>query len=104
MNAWIDIVEYRDFHDVPRIFVVDLDGTLLLFDCQFDEVADEYPNTFEVYQLHDNIALPLDWSELASKAARHKGQISVSDVVFDESRRKRVRRKELEASLSEIDE
>ena len=28
MNEWLDIIEYRDFHDVPRVFLVDVDGSV----------------------------------------------------------------------------
>ena len=41
--TWANI-QYRDFYDVPRIFVADYQGRLYLFDCPFDEALDDYPS------------------------------------------------------------
>ena len=66
MNEWIDIVEYRDFSDVPRIFVIVVDERTFLFDCPFDEQIDDYPDEYTVYELPHVRPDELlnDWSEL----------------------------------------
>ena len=35
-------IRYRDFYDIPRIFIVTLNGKLFLFDCAFDDEIDDY--------------------------------------------------------------
>ena len=67
MSEWIDIHEYRDFYDVPRIFVIDVDGRIILFDCQFVDELDEYSDEYKIYELSDTSfdTLSDDWTELS---------------------------------------
>lgn len=98
MNQWIDIIAYRDFYDVPRIFLVVVDGRTVLFDCPFDEALDEYPYDYRVYQLrglgiHE---LPHDWNELLDQQkADYRGSVPVHNVMFDASKRKQIKCVEL---------
>ena len=89
--AWAKIT-YRDFYDVPRIFVVHRRGDCLLFDCEFDQEADEYPPTYNVYLLPDMPAAELtgDWTLLRNKATRLFGQVEVRRVQFDPTLRESV--------------
>jgi len=47
--AMIPIKQYRDFWDIPRIFLVEYGNSLFLFDCEFDEQKEDYGNVFHVY-------------------------------------------------------
>lgn len=49
-NVWIPI-QYRDFYDIPRIFVMHHLGDTFVFDCPFDDDADEYPEYYVVRRL-----------------------------------------------------
>src|SRR5437879_3362509 len=79
---------YRDFYDVPRIFVVLLDGTTLLMDCVFNEASDEYSDVYEVYRMRPNFEPPEgSWESLTREGAERLGSIPVSAVRFDPTRR-----------------
>jgi hypothetical protein len=47
-------ISYRDFWDLPRIFVVRHQGRFLLFDCRFDEVLEDYPDEYRIHILPDD--------------------------------------------------
>jgi hypothetical protein len=47
---WVPI-RYRDFFDVPRIFIAAYEGARYLFDCPFDDELDYYSDHYRVYQL-----------------------------------------------------
>ena len=87
-DAWLPI-RYRDFYDVPRAFVVEHRGSIYLFDCPFDDNADEYPAHYRVYRLSEHFMSSLDkgtWSDLA-KEGTFVREIPVDSVRFDETRR-----------------
>ncbi|HEY3135996.1 MAG TPA: hypothetical protein VGL29_08205, partial [Blastocatellia bacterium] len=44
-------IRYRDFYDVPRIFIMTYNSKLYLFDCPLDDELDEYSDRYRVYQL-----------------------------------------------------
>lgn len=91
-SGWHSIIGYRDFHDVPRLFVVRTRVGLVLFDCPFDEVLDDYPDNFTVSVLPEEVTLQeQDWSKLSSQALNEIGTIPVRDLEFDETRKSRVR-------------
>jgi hypothetical protein len=82
-------IRYRDFHDVPRAFVVEHAGSTFFFDSPFDEEADEYPDTYRVYTLDPARAMGLgerSWVDLASDG-RLIGEIPVDRVRFDATKR-----------------
>jgi len=88
----IEIVEYRDFYDVPRIFIVEFNRKTYLFDCPFDEEVDDYGDSYTVMELPAGTAreLPEDWSGLGRTAEREVGSCLVQDVTFDGTRRSRI--------------
>jgi hypothetical protein len=90
MNRWIDILDYRDFHDVPRVFIVEWRGKLLLFDCAFDDELDEYPDDYNVHEIAKDISIPRDWTDISAFATRVCGQIPVREVVFDKTNRRQM--------------
>ena len=88
MDQWAAI-HYRDFYDVPRIFLVSYEGRQFLFDCAFDEDLDDYPNEYCVY-----LMLPLTetdlagtWEQLPRMAKRFLGQLGIKEVQFDPTKR-----------------
>ena len=91
MNRWATI-SYRDFWDVPRIFIAHDGGRWILFDCPFDETTEDYPDTYQVYEmptLSEGDAAG-SWAELRSKARRFLREVPVSDVRFDATKRAQV--------------
>lgn len=87
-SVWLDIVEYRDFYDVPRTFVVRRKGVVYLFDSVFDEDSDEYSSEYQVYRLQSTPEPGSNWSNLPAQGV-YLGQVSVHHVTFDESKRRR---------------
>jgi hypothetical protein len=90
-NRWAAI-EYRDFYDFPRIFLVEDGARTLLFDCKFDQERDDYGEAYKVYlmpQLKED-EMAGSWQHLERKAKRFLGEISVSEVQFDPTRRRKV--------------
>jgi hypothetical protein len=102
MSTWIDIAVYREFWDVPRMFVVVVEDRTVLFDGSFDEALDEYPDDYKVYLLHGRpvAELPHDWSTIPDDKSEYLGRIAVVDVEFDSSRRKQIRCADLEKLIS----
>jgi hypothetical protein len=85
-------IKYRDFFDVPRIFLARHRGRWVLFDCEFDQEADDYSPNYHVYLLPE---LPVedlrgDWTHLAKRATRWLGRVEVGKVEFDRTLRERV--------------
>lgn len=89
--TWANI-QYRDFYDVPRIFIADYQGRQYLFDCPFDEALDDYPDLYRVYQLPALAAVDLEgsWEHLSALSNRWLGTISVNEVQFDSTKRARI--------------
>ena len=88
MTTWLPI-RYRGYWDFPRIFLVRESNRLYLFDCAFDHDLDEYPDHFTVYLLPDisDADTPADWTTLLGRAVRTLGDVPVSAVRFDPTRR-----------------
>jgi hypothetical protein len=88
----VAIEEYRDFYDIPRMFVVRWKGQRYLFDGSFDDALDDYRPQFDVYLLARDLAepLPKSWQTLVSAGARRIGTISTSDVKFDPTGRRHI--------------
>lgn len=85
-------IEYRDFYDVPRIFVVNHRGTVYLFDCPFDQELDEYPDIYKVFVLPPGSYSDLSrsWDDLASRATAYLGEVPVKSVQFDSTKRREI--------------
>lgn len=87
-GAWLPI-EYRDFHDVPRAFVVDHLGSRFLFDCRFDDELDDDPDEYRVFRLPPTLStaeLEGPWAELPDSAT-FVGRLPAANVTFDRTRR-----------------
>jgi hypothetical protein len=86
----VRIVQYRDFWDVPRIFLVSFEQSLFLFDCRFSDEVEDYSNKYQVFLMPylEEQDLIGSWKRLPKKATRSLGEIPVQEVRFDETRRK----------------
>jgi hypothetical protein len=82
---WIEL-QYRGFHDVPRMMVVRLPGGMILLDSPFVDAIDDYDD-YTVYRLPLHADLSGSWDELAVAATAQLGRIRVDDVALDPSRR-----------------
>jgi len=85
-------IRYRDFYDLPRIFIASYNGKQYLFDCPFDDELDDYPDSYRVYQLPtlSEEALQGSWEHLPELAALFVGVIPVAAVQFDPTKRERI--------------
>jgi hypothetical protein len=82
-------IQYRDFYDFPRAFIVEHAGRTYFFDCPFDGRLDEYPDSFQVYELDPEFlrsGSTGSWEGLAAKG-RLVGNVSTHRVIFDGTRR-----------------
>lgn len=98
MSARASIVEYRDFWDVPRVFLARYQDGLFLFDCPFDEDAEDFPDLYRVYRMPALSPEDLEgsWYGLEAKAVDYLGEVPISAVRFDGTRRQ-----EIDASVLE---
>ncbi|MGH8079339.1 MAG: hypothetical protein ACREP7_02110 [Lysobacter sp.] len=90
VDQWLPIVEYRDFHDIPRwILAGDADAGYWLLGAGFDDDADEYPSRFAVDFIGNDLSAALDaFRRSGPSGARYS--VAVSDIEFDASRRARL--------------
>ena len=91
MNRWVAI-DYREFWDVPRIFFATDAGRLVLFDCAFNEVLEDYPEVYRIYAMPSLSpdALAGSWKDIHRKATRFLGAVPISRVTFDPTKRKQI--------------
>ena len=85
-------IRYRDFYDLPRIFVTSYNGKDYLFDCPFDDQFDDYPYSYRVYQLPTlpEEELQGSWEPLPELAESFLGMIPVAEIQFDPTKRKSI--------------
>ena len=85
-------IRYRDFWDVPRIFFVEEAGRLYLFDCQFDEVTEDYPDVYQVFLMPplSEADYAGSWAPLYQRATAKVGEVPVAAVRFDPTRRQAI--------------
>jgi len=89
---------YSGFYDRPLAFVVSYGGIQYLFWRVFDDILDDYPDTYKVFVLPD---LTMDeiarsWKNLPDRSVRYLGELPVSQIEFDPSYRKDIATKALE--------
>ena len=98
-------IRYRDFYDVPRIFITTYNGELYLFDCPFDEELDDYSDRYQVYQLQaiSEDELQGSWEHLPERAASVLGTVPVAHVQFDTTRRNSIDTTVLEEIIADRD-
>lgn len=88
MTGWAKI-KYREFWDIPRIFFVEHSSCLYLFDCQFDGELDDYPESYQVFLMPalSEADFAGSWADLWQRAVKKIGDIPVSAVRFDPTKR-----------------
>lgn len=87
-SDWIPI-QYRDFYDIPRIFVMHHHGDTFVFDCPFDDDADEYREHYVVRRLDGYASAAVaqaSWKGLSGLGS-FVGQVATRLVRFDPTRR-----------------
>jgi hypothetical protein len=91
MNHWASI-RYREFWDVPRIFLVPHQGQWFLFDCPFDEESEDFPDFYRVYIVPEPSEEELagSWDKLHEKATLYSGEVPIARVHFDPSKRREI--------------
>lgn len=91
MNHWAPI-RYREFWDVPRIFLVCHQDKWFLFDCPFDEASEDFPDFYRVYIIPEpgEEELAGSWDKLHGKALHYVGEVSIPRVRFDSSKRREI--------------
>lgn len=89
--TWVPI-RYRDFWDVPRIFLANYENKLFLFDCPFDDEIEDYPRHYKVYVLPDlaEEVLAGSWAELYTSATQYLGEVPIENVRFDATKRREI--------------
>ncbi|HJZ70050.1 MAG TPA: hypothetical protein VKF81_18130 [Blastocatellia bacterium] len=102
--SWAKI-RYRDFYDIPRIFITTHNGKVYLFDCPFDDELDDYSDRYRIYQLPGIAEDELEgsWERLPERAVSMVGEIPVSEVEFDKTRRNSIDTRILEKLIEERD-
>lgn len=91
MTEWAPI-QYRDFWNVPRIFVTSYRGQTILFDCPLDDETEDFPDFYKVYLLPVLApeVLADSWENLHTQAIATLGQIPISQVHFDSTKRNEI--------------
>jgi hypothetical protein len=102
--AWAPI-RYREFWDVSRIFLVPYQGKWFLFDCPFDEVTEDFPDSYRVYMIPEPSEEELvgSWDKLHEKAIRCFGAVPIARVRFDPSRRREIDTGVLDGLMAQSD-
>lgn len=85
---WLPIT-YRGFWDVPRSFVVVVDGVGHLLWSEFRDDRDEYSDRYRVVVLDVPDPPASVWTDPPS-GGPEVGTVPVADVVFDPTRRRAV--------------
>ncbi len=81
---------YGGFWDVPRYILLRYRERTLLLQSPFDDSMDEYPNVYSVYQVPDAISQSVlggDWTLLEGAELRFVGEVPISTVAFDPTKR-----------------
>jgi hypothetical protein len=103
MGNWAPIL-YREFWDVPRIFIARYRQQSWLFDCPFDEATEDFPGCYKVYLLPElkDEDLAGSWNKLPSRAIQYVGEVPVKAVRFDPSKRREIDSKVLDELTAQI--
>ena len=85
-------IQYRDFYDIPRMFIVDFNGFQFLFDASFDDSIDDYPDQYSVSLLPNltHKELAGSWEHIGERPLRQLGRVPTSAVHFDPTKRKSI--------------
>lgn len=84
---------YVEFYDVPRLILVNYRDRHFLLSSWFEEKTDDYRDQYAVYALSepDLIAFrEMGWKFVENHALTHLGDLPVSAVRFDSTRRRKL--------------
>lgn len=86
----VPITQYRDFWDIPRIFLVSKDETNFLFDCRYNEDKEDYDTVYKVFIMPElsTEEISHSWFRLSEKSAKYLGDVPTAEITFDETRRR----------------
>ncbi|WP_295571524.1 hypothetical protein [uncultured Stenotrophomonas sp.] len=90
-DHFFEIVDYRDFHDVPRLIAVrSEDERVWIFDSKFNGDLDEYEFFYRVYLVDLDTALGVGHIEeyLKGRCSAQRAEVRVSQIDFDATRRR----------------
>jgi len=81
---------YSGFHDRPLAFVLWHGGAQYLFWREFDDELDDYPRSYDVYQLPElpDDALKATWTSLPEQTICKFGSVALKAIVFDPTNRR----------------
>jgi hypothetical protein len=97
-------IEYREFYDIPRVFLVRYKQQLFLFESLFNEQYDDYSQTYDVYLMPELTEEEIkgSWEQINRKAIRKICEIPVNDVKFDSTLREEIHVEVLEELVSRM--
>jgi hypothetical protein len=97
----LPILEYREFHDVPRLILVTAAHRFLLLDSPFDSQLDDFSPDYVVYELaaDPRLGVGADWRSLPETGTL-LGRVQVASVTFDATRRRTVGSEDLERLIT----
>ena len=89
MSSRVKII-YREFYDIPRVFIVNYNEKLFLFESEFLDKADDYSNQYKIYLLPKLTQDELNgsWVDMNRKAICNLDSVHVNSVEFDSTLRK----------------
>lgn len=87
MNQWLPL-DYREFHLVPRTFLVRYQEQLFLFHSVRRPTTDDYTDRYQVYLMPEFTPESLrgSWAEFPMHAIALMGEVPVADVIFANGR------------------
>lgn len=91
-------IKYREFYDIPRVFLVKYKEKLFLFESVFKEDIDDYSNYYDIYLMPvlSDEEIEGSWEHINNKAMKKVGKVPVNEVKFDRTLRKEINTKVLE--------
>ena len=83
MTDWSHI-QYRGFHDVPRVIIALRGKDMYLFDSRFDDDTDEYLDHYEVWRLPvlSPEQLAGSWVGIERHAVERLSDVGLNDLPF----------------------
>src|SRR5688572_9320712 len=82
--TWLPI-RYAEFYDVPRAFAIEHEGDVLVFNCPFDDEADDYATLYRAYRIPDTSLAALEHLSLNAmvEQGRPIGSVAAEAIRFD---------------------
>jgi hypothetical protein len=91
MSAFASI-DYRDFWDYPRIFLVRHGGRLFLFDCEFDEETEDFRDDYKIYLMPEIFREDRQgsWVDFPRRAIRYLCSLPAQSIPFADPEKKSI--------------